>query len=353
MKIERRRFGSLPDGRQVDVFTLTNGNGLEVAIINYGGIVTSIMTPDRQGDRADVVLGFDDLESYLANRFYFGAIIGRCANRIEGGSFTLDDIRYDLERNNGPNHLHGGEIGFDRALWDARPESSPTGPRLHLTHVSPHDDEGYPGQLEVTVTYRVTDNNELRIAYHAATDRPTHVNLSNHSYFNLRGVDDTGALGHHLTVDADKFTLVNSDLIPTGELRPVEGTPMDFRRPMVIGARIDDDDDQLRMAGGYDHNWVLRTAGDLDRPAATVVETVSGRTMEVRTTEPGVQFYTGNHLTEGLIGKGGGTYHPRCAFCLETQHFPNSPNQPEFPSTVLRPGEHFQSTTIYGFGVEP
>ncbi len=353
MTIERRRFGSLPDGSRVEVFILTNGNGLEVAITNYGGIVTSIMTPDRQGDRADVVLGFDDLESYLAGHSYFGAIVGRYANRIADGSFTLDGVSYDLARNNGPNHLHGGEIGFDRALWEARLESSSAGPQLHLTHTSPHDDEGFPGQLEVTVTYGLGHDNELRIDYNAVTDRPTHLNLTNHSYFNLCGTGDTTTLRHELTIEADAFTPVTPELIPTGELRPVEGTPMDFRQPTTIGARIDDDDEQLRLAGGYDHNWVLRSAGDLSRPAATVIEPVSGRVMKMWTTEPGVQFYTGNHLTDGLIGRGGVRYQPRCGFCLETQHFPNSPNQPEFPSTVLHPGEHFQSTTIYGFGVEP
>jgi aldose 1-epimerase len=352
MKIERSGFGALPDGCRVDLFTLSNNHGFEVAITNFGGIVVSVMAPDRNGDRADVVLGFEKLDSYVADQTYIGAVVGRYANRIAAGAFTLDGLEYQLATNNGPNHLHGGETGFNRTLWNARHETSPAGPLLQLTHVSPEGDEGYPGRLEVAVSYLVTEGNELRIDYHAVTDRPTHVNLTNHSYFNLCGASDTDALAHRLAIAANAFTPVNSDLIPTGELRPVEGTPMDFRQPTVIGARIDDDDEQLRLAGGYDHNWVLGTSGNLDRPAATVIEPVSGRVMEVWTTEPGVQFYTGNFINPSIIGKAGRTYEPRCAFCLETQHFPNSPNLPDFPSTVLRPGEEYQSTTIYRFGVD-
>jgi aldose 1-epimerase len=351
MKIARRRFGSLPDGRRVDLFNLTNGNGLEVSVTNYGGIVTRIIAPDRRGVRADVVLGFDDLEPYLDGHAYLGAIIGRYANRIAGGSFTLDDADYGLARNNPPNHLHGGEIGFDRVLWEARTSRTNSGPRLRLTHVSPDGDEGFPGRLDLAVTYSLTDLDEILIDYRATTDRPTHVNLTNHSYFNLAGSTSQNALGHRLTIDADAFTPVDSDFIPTGELRPVEGTPMDFRRPAVIGARIDDDDPQTRLVGGYDHNWILNTAGDLGRTAARVVEPISGRVMVLRTTEPGVQLYTGNHLA-GEIGRDGRSHRPRSAFCLETQHFPDSPNRPEFPSTVLRPGETYRSTTIYRFGVE-
>jgi aldose 1-epimerase len=351
MKIERSGFGALPDGCRVDLFTLSNNHGFEVAITNFGGIVTKIMAPDRDGELTDVVLGFDDLDGYLADHPYFGAIVGRYANRIERGTFTLDGDDYQLTCNNGSNHLHGGVIGFDRALWDARPETTSAGPQLRLTHMSLHGDEGYPGRLEVTVTYLVTDRDELRIDYHAVTDRPTHINLTNHGYYNLNGPENGDVLGHQLTLDADRFTPVNADVIPTGEIREVAGSPMDFRQPESIGERIDDDDDQLGLAGGYDHNWVLNTGGDLNRVAARVAEPRSGRVLEVRTTEPGIQFYTGNFIDPSLTGKNGRTYGPRCAFCLETQHFPNSPNQPTFPSTVLRPGEEFQSTTIYRFGV--
>jgi len=334
------------------VFTLSNTNRLEVSITNFGGIVTTIMAPDRNGELTDVVLGFDDLDGYLAGHPYFGAIVGRVANRIADGSFELDGTTHRLARNSHPHHLHGGEVGFDRALWQAHASNRSGLAQLRLEHTSPDGDQGYPGRLDVQATYTLNDDNELRLDYRASTDLTTHINLTNHGYFNLNGPENGDVLGHELTLDADRFTPVNTDLIPTGEIRGVADSPMDFRQPEAIGTRVEADDEQIRIGGGYDHNWVLNTRGDLERVAARVVEPRSGRVLEIRTTEPGVQLYTGNHLTEELIGKGGIRYRSRCAFCLETQHFPDSPNQPDFPSTVIRPGENYESTTIYRFGVE-
>ena len=351
MKLERSRFGNLPDGRQVNLYTLTNDNGIEVAITNYGGILTSIMAPDRYGELADVVLGFDDLDGYLADHPYFGAIVGRYANRIARGVFELDSKTHRLTRNNGRNHLHGGVMGFDRSLWSAKIRD-PGVPRLDLFHFSPDGDEGYPGSLDIRASYTLNDDNELRLDFRAVTDRPTHVNLTNHSYFNLGGPATGNVLDHELSLGAHRVTPVDADLIPTGELREVEGSPMDFRKPTAVGAMIDADDDQIRLGVGYDHNFVLDTGGDLNRIAARLVEPGSGRVLEVRTTEPGIQLYTGNFLDGSISGKGGKVHNRRCALCLETQHFPNSPNIPGFPSTVLRPGETYRSTTIYRFGVD-
>jgi aldose 1-epimerase len=350
--IIKEPFGSLPDGRKVDLFLLTNDNGMRASITPFGGIVTSLIAPDRNGQFADVVLGFDRLNGYVAGHPYFGAIIGRYGNRIAGGCFTLDNQSYELARNNNGNHLHGGIAGFDKALWSADPEFHPDGPRLRLTHVSADGDEGYPGHLDITVDYTLTQDNELRIDYRATTDKATHVNLTNHSYFNLAGQGTGDILDHELTVNADHFTPVDDGLIPTGEIRSVEGTPMDFRKPVAIGARIDAEDEQLRFGGGYDHNFVLnRSDGGLSL-AARVFEPGAGRVMEVHTTEPGVQLYTGNFLDGSIAGKGGRVYGRRCALCLETQHFPDSPNQPKFPTTVLRPGDEYRTTTIYRFSVE-
>ena len=351
MKLERSRFGNLPDGRQVNLYTLTNDNGIEVAITNYGGILTSIMAPDRHGELADVVLGFDDLDGYLADHPYFGAIVGRYANRIARGVFELDSKTHRLTRNNGRNHLHGGVMGFDRSLWSAKIRD-PDAPRLDLFHLSPDGDEGYPGSLDIRASYSLNDDNELRLDFRAVTDRPTHVNLTNHSYFNLGGPATGNVLDHELSLGAHRLTPVDAHLIPTGELREVEGSPMDFRKPTAVGAMIDADDDQIRLGVGYDHNFVLDTGGDLNRIAARLVEPGSGRFLEVRTTEPGIQLYTGNFLDGSISGKGGKVHNRRCALCLETQHFPNSPNIPGFPSTVLRPGETYRSTTIYRFGVD-
>jgi len=350
--IVKEPFGTLPDGRAVDLYVLSNANGMQVSIMTFGGIVTTLTAPDRNGDFADIVLGFDRLGGYLAEHPYFGAIIGRYGNRIGKGRFTLDGQQYTLATNNNENHLHGGITGFDKVVWQANEMATPSGPQLRLSYVSEDGEEGYPGALDVTVTYTLTADDELRIDYRATTDKPTPVNLTNHSYFNLAGQGNGDILGHEMLVNADRFTPVNSGLIPTGELRMVEGTPMDFRTPVSIGARIDDEDEQLGFGLGYDHNWVLGTGGAEFSLAARVYEPTTGRSMEVLTTEPGVQFYTGNFLDGTLMGKGGKVYQHRYGFCLETQHYPDSPNRPEFPTTVLRPGEEYRTTTIYRFSAE-
>jgi aldose 1-epimerase len=342
-------FGSLADGREVELFALANRHGMRASIATYGGIVTSLTVPDRYGENADVVLGFDNLEGYLAGHPYFGAIVGRYGNRVSKGSFTLDGETFTLARNNGENHLHGGIEGFDKALWGAQARSLPVGPQLRLRYVSADGEEGYPGKLDIIVHYTLTRDDELRIDYRATTDKPTHVNLTNHSYFNLAGAGCGDILNHEVLINADHFTPVDQRLIPTGEIRGVEGTPLDFRQPAAIGARIDDDDEQLRFASGYDHNFVLNGADKGLSFAARVFEPASGRVMEVLTSEPGVQFYTANFLDGSLTGKRGTIYGRRCAFCLETQHFPDSPNKLQFPTTVLRPGEVYESTTIYRF----
>lgn len=337
-------FGTAPSGEQIQMYTLTNSNGMEARIINYGGIVVSLKTPDRSGNLADVVLGFDSLAPYLGTHPYFGALIGRYGNRIANARFALDGQTYTLPVNNGPNSLHGGNNGFDKQVWSASAEPG----LLVLTYTSPDGEEGYPGTLNARVTYALGEDNSLRIDYEATTDKPTVVNLTNHSYFNLADAGASLILNHEVMINADRFTPVNDTLIPTGELRPVDGTPFDFRQPTAIGARIDADDEQIRFGGGYDHNYVLNRTGDGLSLAASVYEPVSGRVMEVLTAEPAVQFYTGNFLT-GETGKGGVSYQRRSGLCLETQHYPDSPNQPEFPSTVLRPGEVYRTSTVYRF----
>lgn len=351
--MKKQEFGTLPDGRRVGLFVLENSNGCSTTITDFGATVTSLVVPDNRGRLSDIVLGFHTLDSYLAGHPYLGSTIGRFGNRIAEGRFTLDGNDYRLARNNGPNHLHGGATGFGMLLWRATPDASPDAHHLELTHISPDGEEGYPGRLEASVTFTLTDADELLINYLATTDRPTIVNLTNHSYFDLAGSDSDSILGHEIMINADRFTPVNADLIPTGEIRPVDGTPMDFRRMTTIGSRIDDDDDQLRLGNGYDHNWVLNRSGEEPTLAAKVHEPISGRVLEVLTTEPGVQFYTGNFLDGSFFGKAGRPYGRRSGFCLETQHFPDSPNQPNFPSTILRPGETYRSTTIYRFRVEP
>ncbi len=341
--IKQADFGTTPDGARVSIFTLTNKNGLEARITNYGGIVVSLKTPDRKGAMGDVVLGFDNLAGYTSHRtIFFGALIGRYGNRIGHAQFKLDGVQYKVPANDGVNSLHGGNKGFDTKVWT--PQVLRDG--LKLTYVSKNGDEGYPGTLTVVVEYRLTDANELRIDYSATTDKPTVLNLTNHSYFNLKGSGDI--LGHQMMLNADRFTPVDSGLIPTGELKPVANTPFDFRKSTAIGARINNADEQLKLGKGYDHNWVLNKKGDELSLAARVEEPVSGRVLEVLTTQPGIQFYTGNFL-DGAKGKGGATYPIRSGFCLETQHFPDSPNKPSFPSTVLRPGAQFKSTTVYRF----
>jgi aldose 1-epimerase len=349
VQVKKQAFGKMADGQAIDLYTLTNKNGMEASIINYGGALVTLKTPDRNGKLDDVVLGFDTLDGYLKTNPYFGALIGRYGNRIGKASFTLEGVLYKLPANDGPNTLHGGLKGFDKVVWQARDVSDAQSPRLELTYLSKDGEEGFPGNLSVTVVYSLTANNELRIDYTATTDKATVVNLTNHSYFNLAGQGQGDILGHELTLNADRFTPVDKVLIPTGELRSVEGTPFDFRKPVAIGARINQDDEQLKFGRGYDHNFVLNSGGGSLSLAARVHEPKTGRVMEVLTTEPGIQFYSGNFLDGTAIGKGGKPYPLRSGFCLETQHFPDSPNKPKFPSTVLKPGEKYQTTTIYRF----
>lgn len=340
--ISRQDFGTF-SSQSVELFTLKNANGIELSICTYGGIITSIKTPDKHGDFDDIVLGFDTLEPYLNDNPYFGCTAGRFANRIAGGRFSLEGKTYQLAKNNGENHLHGGERGFDKVLWQAREMSDNS---LSLKYHSQDGEEGYPGALEATVTYTLTENDDLRIDYAATTDAPTIINLTNHSYFNLSGAADI--LAHEVLINADRFTPTDKSLIPTGELREVNDTPFDFRSFTPIGERIHASNEQLKFADGYDHNWVLNGPRGELRHAATVREVATGRGLEVLSTQPGVQFYSGNFLTH-VVGKGGRVYKRRAGFCLETQHFPNSPNQPEFPSTSLRPGERYEETTLFRF----
>jgi aldose 1-epimerase len=339
----------MPDGKPVEVFTLTNAHGAEVRAITYGGIITSIKVPDRAGRMADIVLGFDSIEGYLKDHPFFGAIIGRYGNRIAKGQFVLDGRTITLAKNNGPNHLHGGMKGFDKVLWAAEPMKGQAG--VVFSRISPDGEEGYPGNLSVRVSYTLTDKNELVVDYLGTTDKPTPVNLTQHSYFNLTGDGSSDILGHQLTINADRYTPVDDTLIPTGELAPVEGTPFDFRKATPIGARITGSDAQLLNGKGYDHNWVLNRNGSGLQLAARVVEPKSGRTLEVRTEEPGLQFYSGNFLDGTITGKGGHVYKHRTGFCLETQHYPDSPNQPNFPSTILKPGQEYRTRTVFTFGV--
>ena len=348
--VSQAPFGNTKDGKAVELYTMTNSHGVEVRAMTYGGIITSIKVPDRSGAMADVVLGFDTLDGYLTDPPYFGAIVGRYGNRIAKGQFTLDGRTYKLATNNGPNHLHGGIKGFDKVVWTARSVESAEGVGVALTRVSPDGEEGYPGNLNTTVTYILTDRNELIVRYQATADKATPVNLTQHSYFNLAGGGDI--LGHELTLNADRYTPVDATLIPTGELAPVQGTPFDFRRRTAIGARIKQDDPQLKNGNGYDHNWVLNRTGTGLQVAARVVEPKTGRTLEVSTTEPGVQFYSGNFLDGTIKGKGGVVYNLRNGFCLETQHFPDSPNHSNFPTTILRPGDTYSSQTVFTFGVQ-
>jgi aldose 1-epimerase len=346
-------FGKTPEGEPVDLYVLKNRNGVEAAITTYGGAVVSLKVPDRNGKLGDVVLGYDSAEGYVNDKSYFGAIIGRYGNRIGHAQFTLEGKTHTLAKNNGENSLHGGIKGFNKAVWGAKTFSTKDGQSLELTHLSKDGEEGFPGNLKITVTYTLSDNNELKIDYSATTDKTTVVNLTNHSYFNLAGAGSGDILGHQLVIEADKFTPVDSGLIPTGELRDVAGTPFDFRKATAIGARIEQNDEQLKLGGGYDHNFVLRRkASDAISLAARAVEPTSGRVLEVWTTEPGVQFYTGNFLDGKAVGKGGASYAKRSAFCLETQHYPDSPNQAKFPSVVLKPGERYHTITTYKFSTE-
>jgi len=334
-------YGETADGLAVSLFTLKNRNGLTTQITNYGGTVTCLQVPDREGRFANIVLGYDTLAEYEAGAAFFGALIGRFGNRIAGGRFELDGEVHQLATNTHPNHLHGGDRGFDKIVWDAKAEITANGPSLVLKYLSVDGEEAYPGNLDVIVRYTLAHNDSLIIEYRADCDRATPLNLTHHGYFNLTGDPGNDVLGHEMEIHADHFTPVNSSLIPTGEIAPVAGTPFDFRAPVTVGARINEGHEQLLFGGGYDHNFVL-SKSERKEPelAARVYEPLSGRVMEVHTSEPGVQFYSGNFLQD---------FRPRAGLCLETQHFPDSPNQPGFPSTILRPGESFRSQTVYSF----
>jgi aldose 1-epimerase len=351
-KIEKTSFGNLPDGRTADSYTLKNANGMEVKITNYGGVVSHWTAPDKDGKYEDIVLGFDSLAGYLTPPPYFGALIGRYGNRIAKGKFKLEGKEYTLATNNNNlNHLHGGVVGFDKVLWNAEPIEGEE-PALKLTYLSKDGEEGYPGNLNVTVIYTLQKDNSLKIDYSATTDKTTIINLTNHSYFNL-SASKNNILDHEVTLNADRFLPVDKGLIPTGELRAVKGTVFDFTSPTVIGKGINDEkDEQIKLGGGYDHAWILnKKEGNELSLAATVVDKTSGRKMEVLTTEPAIQFYTGNFLDGKLTGKGGVNYPKRFALCLESEHYPDSPNQSAFPTTVLKPNETYKTTTIYKFSV--
>jgi len=345
MEILRQAFGLLPDGQSVDLFVLTNSSGMRAQIMNYGATLVSLNVPDRNGNIADITLGCDSIEDYMAASPYFGATVGRYANRIAKGKFTLDGVDYTLATNNGENHLHGGVKGFDKVLWVSEPFKQDDQIGVKFVYFSKDGEEGYPGNLACTVTYRMTENNELHIVYEAETDKATPVNLTHHSYFNLAGQGEGDILSHELMLVADKYTPVDAGLIPTGEIRDVSGTPMDFTTPHAIGERID------QVEGGYDHNFVLMSGGGTLAFAARVYEPSTGRVMEIHTTEPGIQFYSGNFLDGTITGKAGKVYNQHYGFCLEPQHFPDSPNQPNFPSTILQPGAKYLTRTIFKFSV--
>jgi aldose 1-epimerase len=349
-QISRSPFGQLEDGSPVDIFSLRNSKGAEARICNYGGIVVSLKVPDREGRISDVALGYDDLGGYLKKNPYFGAIVGRYANRIGGAKFSLNGKEYTLAANNGTNSLHGGLKGFDKALWEPRILATPAGPALELSYVSKNGEEGFPGNLTVRAVYTMTEDNALKLEFNATTDQETIVNLTQHSYFNLAGHGDV--LGHQVMIVADTFTPVDGGLIPTGEFRAVAGTPLDFRTPLAIGARINQDYEQLKLGQGYDHNFVINKPLGQAGLMARVYEPTSGRVLEVFSTEPGMQFYTGNHLDGTIKGKGGVVYKARSGFCMEPGHYPNSPNQPNFPSVVLKPGQVYQSMIMYRFSLK-
>ncbi len=344
------------DFDSIKLYTLTNANGMTVKVTNYGAIITSLIVPDRDGALADIALGYDRVEDYInaVDKPYFGAVVGRYGNRIAKAEFTLDGETYSLAVNNGVNHLHGGVIGFDKVVWDAALIDGEGWSGIELSYLAKDEEEGYPGNLKIKVTYRLTDENQLEVDYFAITDKATPVNLTQHTYFNLKGEGSGTILDHQMMLNADKYTPIDEGLIPTGELAEVAGTPFDFKKPKTIGKDIESDNQQLEFGLGYDHNWVLNkgaTPGEMTL-AARVHETTTGRTMEVYTTEPGIQFYCGNFLNGRLKGKSGQTYVHRGGFCLETQHFPDSPNQPDFPSTILRPGEEYQTKTVFKFSAE-
>jgi len=351
IRVQKVPFGQTADGTPVDLITLRNGKGIEMKVLTYGGIIMSLKTPDRTGAVDDIVMGHDTVAAYEANSPYFGSLIGRVGNRIGKGTFTLDGKAYTLARNNGPNHLHGGIKGWDKVVWKASdPFQDRTGVGVRLEYTSVDGEEGYPGTVTAHVVYTITPDNKLIVDYHATTDKATVINLTQHSYFNLGGSKTTDILGHEVMLNADRYTPVDATLIPTGELASVAGTPFDFRTATAIGARINDKNTQLEYGKGYDHNWVLTRAGEGLQKAASVYEPTTGRTLEIATTEPGIQFYTGNFLDGTITGKGGRVYPFRSGFCLETQHYPDSPNKPAFPSIELRPGAEYKTQTIFTFG---
>ena len=352
MKIEKSDFGSLEDGTHIDAYTLTNAKGMEVKIISYGGRIVSLSVPDKNGSFENVTLGFDNIGDYVSENPFFGALVGRYGNRIAKGKFSIDDNEYTLVTNNGENHLHGGTVGFDKVVWDVKPIEKEDKAQLELHYVSKDGEEGYPGKLDVTVIYTLNDDNVLSVEYKAETDKPTVVNLTQHAYFNLTGDFSNNVLDHEIVLHADRFLPVDAGLIPTGELRNVASTPFDFTQAKTIGQDINQENNQLTLGGGYDHCWVLNGDKGTMRTVATAYDSESGRFMEVSTTEPAIQFYTGNFLDGTLPNPQGGTYGQRSGFCLETQHYPDSPNQPEFPSTRLNPGETYETTTKFKFSTK-
>jgi aldose 1-epimerase len=349
--IEKTLYGKLPDGREVYQYTLMNKSGATMKVINYGAIVTSLTTPDRNGKFEDVILGYDSLKAYIDDKTFFGSIVGRYGNRIGKGKFKLDGKEYQLALNDGPNHLHGGKVGFNKVLWSAKEVQDTTGPSLELTYVSANGEEGYPGKVTLSAVYTLTENNEFKIEYKGTTDKTTVLNPTQHSYFNLSGSFNNTILDHVIMIDANAITPVDKTLIPTGKLLDVANTPLDLRTPVAVGAHINDDFEQLKIAGGYDHNWVLRNYDHKVRKVAEVYEPKSGRLMTVSTDQPGIQFYSGNFLDGTGKGKGV-SYQKRSGLCLEAQCYPDSPNKPEFPSVTLKPGEAYHQTTIYQFSIK-
>jgi aldose 1-epimerase len=349
MEIRKDNFGKTSEGIPVEIFTLTNNKGMMIKIETYGGAICEIWVPDNKGKFEDVALGYNTIEGYEKGNSYLGPLVGRYANRIGKAQFSIDGVEYKLPVNDNGNQLHGGLKGLHRRVWTAEPITNKNSVAVKLTYFSKDGEEGYPGNMNIAVTYTLNDNNEIEINYFATTDKKTVINLTNHAYFNLAGVGNGDILNHVLKINADQFTPVDETLIPHGELRKVEGTPMDFRKPTTIGSRINDDYEQLKLGSGYDHNWVINRTNDSIVLAAEAYEPVSGRVLQVLTTEPGIQFYSGNFLNGSEIGKKSIVYNHRFGFCLETQHFPNSPNVPEFPSVILEPGKEFHSTTIYKF----
>lgn len=342
---------AVEDFSSIKLYKLKNAHGVEVHVTNFGAIITSIVVPDRAGKMGDIALGYHDVSGYInaVDKPYFGAIVGRYGNRIAGGKFTVDGQEYKLATNNGPNSLHGGVIGFDKVVWDAEPKVGADGQQVVLKYLAKDREEGYPGNLQVQVTYTLNDKNQLLVDYHATTDKATPVNLTQHTYFNLKGEGNGDILGHELTLHASRYTPVDETMIPTGELAPVAGTPFDFRKSKAIGRDIEQNHEQLQFGGGFDHNWVLDGPAKQLQMAAEVYEPGTGRVMTIMTTEPGIQFYCGNFLDGRLKGKSGQAYVHRGGFCLETQHFPDSPNQPNFPSTILKPGQVYQTQTVFQF----